>query len=248
MFDEIFLFDNSLCMDFVFLLISMMIEDSVVIEDFILSLEDLFSIDYLQDIYFNIFVNIFDVIFLDVLVEKFICFKIWFGNMFGFGFVLLLKEGSDVLMDFEGIFFVYFDLEGVEEFSDIVFWFCYFLRRIMSDVEIVNYEDVFVFEGLFFFIGFGFLLLKFFGFIKEGLCFFVDSWVDYNLLGQGYVQFVVVLDIYIWCIIIYENIFYCFIYYFVVNWIQFVGLVKMIVVNNIGDVIWSIDCKNYVYV
>lgn len=47
MFDEIFLFDNSLCMDFVFLLISMMIEDSVVIEDFILSLEDLFSIDYL---------------------------------------------------------------------------------------------------------------------------------------------------------------------------------------------------------
>lgn len=61
---------------------------------------------------------------------------------------------------------MFLDLEGVEEFSDIVLWFWIFLKRIMSDFEIVNYEDVFFFERFFFIISFGFFLFWFLGLIK----------------------------------------------------------------------------------
>ena len=117
----------------------------------------------------------------------------------------------------------------------------------MSDAEIVNHEDAPALEGSFSSTGSGSSLSKSPGSTKEGLRLLADSWAEYNPPGQGYVQFVAVSDTHIWCITTYENIFYCPTHYSVVNWTQLAGSAKMIAVNSTGDVIWSIDRKNYAY-
>lgn len=90
-FEDILLVNSGLCVDFVFLLISIIMEDyDISVEYVIFSLEKFFSIDYLLDIYLNILINIFDVMFLDGLVEILYCLKIWFRNLFGVGLLFLL--------------------------------------------------------------------------------------------------------------------------------------------------------------
>lgn len=96
-FEDILLVNSGLCVDFVFLLISIIMEDyDISVEYVIFSLEKFFSIDYLLDIYLNILINIFDVMFLDGLVEILYCLKIWFRNLFGVGLLFLLRVVSDV--------------------------------------------------------------------------------------------------------------------------------------------------------
>ena len=247
MSDETLSPDNSLCMDSVSLSTNTMIEDSAVTEDSTLSPEDSLSTDYLQDIYSNTPVNISDATFSDASVEKSTRSKTRLGNMSGLGSASSLKEGSDVPTDSESTPPVYLDLEGAEELSDTASWSRYLSRRTMSDAEIVNHEDAPALEGSFSSTGSGSSLSKSPGSTKEGLRLLADSWADYNPPGQGYVQFVAVSDTHIWCITTYENIFYCPTHYSVVNWTQLAGSAKMIAVNNTGDVIWSIDRKNYAY-
>ena len=247
MSDETLSPDNSLCMDSVSLSTSTMMEDSAVTEESTLSPEDSLSTDYLPDIYSNTPVNISDATFSDASVEKSTRSKTRLRNMSGLGSASSLKEGSDVPTDSEGTPPVYLDLEGAEELSDTASWSRYLSRRTMSDAEIVNHEDAPALEGSFSSTGSGSSLSKSPGSTKEGLRLLADSWADYNPPGQGYVQFVAVSDTHIWCITSYENIFYCPTHYSVVNWTQLAGSAKMIAVNNTGDVIWSIDRKNYAY-
>lgn len=109
-------------------------------------------------IYLDVLVFVFDGILFDVLVEKFYLLKIKFGDISVFMVLFLCWRGSsDVWMDFEGILFVFLDLDGVEEFSDIVLWFRFFFRRVGSDFEIVYFEDGYFLEGFFLFFSFGFL-------------------------------------------------------------------------------------------
>ncbi|PFX19161.1 tectonin beta-propeller repeat-containing protein 2-like [Stylophora pistillata] len=243
--DETLSPDNSLCMDSVSLSTSTMVEDGAVIEDSTLSPEDSLSADYLQDIYSNTPVNFSDATFSDASVEKSSRSKTRLGNTSGLGSASSLKEGSDVPMDSEGTPPVYLDSEGAEELSDTASWSLYLSRRTMSDAEIVNHEDAPVLEGSFSSTGSGSSLSKSPGSTKEGLRLLADSWADYTPPGQGYVQFVAVSDTHIWCITTHENIFYCPTHYSVVNWTQLGGSARMIAVNNTGDVIWSVDRRNY---
>lgn len=237
--------ENSLSMDSVSLSTSTLMEDSFVADNSTLSPEDSFRADYLPDIYSNTPVNISDITLSDASVEKSPRSKTRLGTLSSVGSASSLKAGSDVQTDSEGTPPLFLDSEGAEELSDTASWPRSPSRRTMSDLEVVNHEDAPPLEGSFSSTGSGSSLSRSPGSTKQGLRLLADSWADYSPPGQGYVQFVAVSDTHIWCVTTYDNIFYCPTHFSVVTWTQLGGSARLIAVNNTGDVIWSIDRKNY---
>lgn len=240
--------DNSLCMDSVSLSTSTVMEDDdMSAEDVTLSPEKSHSTDYLPDIYSNTPLNISDATFSDGSVERSHRSKTRPGNLSGLGSSSSLKAGSDAQTDSEDTPPVFLDSEGAEELSDTASWSRNLSKRTMSDLEIVNHEDAPPLERSFSSTSSGSSLSRSPGSTKQGLRLLADSWADYSPPGQGYVQFVAVSDIHIWCVTTHDHIFYCPTHFSVVTWTQLGGSARMIAVNDTGDVIWSIDRKNYAY-
>lgn len=237
--------ENSFCMDSVSLSTSTLMEDDVGAEDGTFSPH---GSDYLPKIYSDTPINISDATFSDASVEKSHRSKSRLAD----SSVSVLsslprRASSDILTDSEGTPPVSLDSEGAEELSDTASWSRYRSKRTMSDLEIVDHEDVPPLEGSFSSTGSGSSLSRSPGSTKLGLRLLADSWADYSPPGQGYVQFVAVSDIHIWCVTTYDNIFYCPTHFSVVTWTQLRGSARSIAVNNAGDVIWCIDRKNYAY-
>lgn len=237
--------DNSLCMDSVSLSRSTLMEDDLSVDDVTLGPDESHTSDYLPDIYSNTPVNISDATFSDVSVEKSHRSKPRPSKLTGLGSTSSLKTSSDGPTDSEGTPPVSLDSEGAEELSDTASWPRTPSRRTMSDIEIVNHEDAPPLEGSFSSTSSGSSLPRSPGSTKQGLRLLADSWADYSPPGQGYVQFVAVSDTHIWCVTTYDHIYYCPTHFSVVTWTQLKGSARMIAVNNTGDVIWSIDRKNY---
>ena len=238
--------DNSLCMDSVSLSTSTLMEDDVNVEDVTLGLDESHNSDYLPDIYSNTPVNISDATFSDVSVERSHRSKTRPSKLSGLGSSSSLKTSSDGPTDSEGTPPVSLDSEGAEELSDTASWPRTPSRRTMSDLEIVNHEDA-PLEGSHSSTSSGSSLSRSPGSTKQGLRLLADSWADYSPPGQGYVQFVAVSDRHIWCVTTNDHIYYCPTHFSVVTWTQLSGSARMMAVSNTGDVIWSIDRKNYAY-
>ena len=240
--------DNSLCMDSVSLSTSTVMEDEdISAEDVTLSPDKSNSTDCLPDIYSNTPMNISDATFSDGSVEGSHRSKSRPGNLSGLGSSSSLKAGGDAQTDSEGTPPVSLDSEGAEELSDTASWSRTLSKRTMSDLEIVNHDDAPPFERSLSSTSSGFSLPRSPGSTKQGLRLLADSWADYSPPGQGYVQFVAVSDTHIWCVTTHDHIYYCPTHFSVVTWTQLSGSARMIAVNSTGDVIWSIDRKNYAY-
>ena len=238
--------DNSLCMDSVSLSTSTLMEDDVNVEDVTLGPDESHNSDYWPDIYSNTPVNISDATFSDVSVERSHRSKTRPSKLSGLGSSSSLKTSSDGPTDSEGTPPVSLDSEGAEELSDTASWPRTPSRRTMSDLEIVNHEDA-PLEGSHSSTSSGSSLSRSPGSTKQGLRLLADSWADYSPPGQGYVQFVAVSDRHIWCVSTNDHIYYCPTHFSVVTWTQLSGSARMMAVSNTGDVIWSIDRKNYAY-
>ena len=234
---------NSLCMDSVSLSTSTVVEDhDVNAEDVTLSPEKSLSTDYLPDIYSNTPMNISDATFSDVSVERSHRSK----TRSKIGSSSPPKTGSDVQTDSEGTPPASLDSEGAEELSDAASWPRTLSERTMSDLEIVNHEDTPPLERSPS-ASSGSSLPRSPGSTQQGLRLLADSWAEYYAPGQGYFQFVAVSDTHIWCVTTHDLIYYCPTHFSVVTWTQLRGSAKMIAVNDTGDVIWSIDRRNYAY-
>lgn len=239
--------ENSLCMDSVSLSTSTLMDDEVSVDDVTLSPDESHNSDYMPDIYSNAPVNISDATFSDTSVETTHRAKTRPSKLSGLGSSSSLKTSSDCPTDSEGTPPVSLDSEGAEELCDTASWPRTPSRRTMSDLEIVNHEDA-PLEGSFSSTSSGSSLSRSPGSTKQGLRLLADSWADYSPPGQGYVQFVAVSDTHIWCVTTHDHIYYCPTHFSVVSWTQLRGSARMIAVNNAGDIIWSIDRKNYAFV
>ena len=234
---------NSLCMDSVSLSTSTVIEDhDISAEDVTLSPEKSLCTDYLPDIYSSTPMNISDATLSDGSVERSHRSK----TRPKIGSSSSLKAGSDAQTDSEGTPPVSLDSEGAEELSDTASWARTLSEGTMSDLEVVNHEDAPPLERSPS-TSSGSSLPQSPGSTKQGLRLLADSWAEYYAPGQGYFQFVAVSDTHIWCVTTYDHIYYCPTHFSVVTWTQLRGSAKMIAVNDTGDVIWSIDQKNYAY-
>ena len=240
--------NNSECMDSVSLSTSTVMDNvDISAEDVTLSPEKSLSTDYLPDIYSNTPINISDATFSDGSVERSPRLKTRPKNLSGLGSSSSsLKAGSDAQTDSEGTPPVSLDSEGAEELSDAASWPRSLSNRTMSDLEVVNYEDVPPLERSLSSTSSG-SLPRSPGSTKQGLRLLADSWAEYYAPGQGYVQFVAVSDTHIWCVTTQDQIYYCPTHFSVVTWTQLGGSARMIAVNDTGDVIWCIDRKNYAY-
>ena len=242
--------ENSLCMDSVSLSTSTLIEDDIGAEAVTSTLDESSNADYLPNIYSNTPVNISDATF-DASVEKSSRSK---SRQVSASVSILSsiprRTSSDILSDSEVTPPVSLDSEGAEELGDTASWPRSPARslRAMSDLEIVNHEDVPPLEGSFSSTGSGSSLSRSAGSTSLNLRLLADSWADYSPPGPGYVHFVAVSDVHIWCVTTYDNIYYCPTHFSVVTWTQLRGSARMIAVNNAGDVIWCIDRKNYALV
>ena len=240
--------ENSLCMDSVSLSTSTLMEGDTDSEDITFSPDRSYQADYLPNIYSDTPVNISDITFSDASLEKSHLSKSRLADSSVSVLSSLPRRASSgILSDSEGTPPVSLDSEGAEELSDTASWPRSPSRRTMSDLEIVHPEDVPPLEGSFSSTGSGSSLPRSPGSTKIGLRLLADSWADYSSPGQGYVQFVAVSDIHIWCVTTYDLIFYCPTHFSVVTWTQLRGSARMIAVNNTGDVIWCIDKKNYAH-
>ena len=241
---------NSLCMDSVSLSTSTLVEDDIGAEAVTSTLDESSNADYLPNIYSNTPVNISDATF-DASVEKSSRSK---SRLVSASVSILSsiprRASSDILSDSEVTPPVSLDSEGAEELGDTASWPRSPTRSLgaMSDLEIVNHEDVSPLEGSFSSTGSGSSLSRSPGFTSLNLRLLADSWAEYSPPGPGYVQFVAVSDVHIWCVATYDNIYYCPTHFSVVTWTQLKGSARMIAVNNAGDVIWCIDRKNYAFV
>ena len=236
---------NSLCIDSVSLSRSTLMDGNSGTEDATFSPERSYQADRLPKIYSDTPFNISDATFSDSSVEKSHLSK---GRV-GDSSVSVLsslprRASSDILTDSEGTPPVSLDSEGAEELSDTASWPRSPSKRTMSDLETVSPEDVPPLEGSASSTGSGSSLSRSPGSTKIGLRLLADSWADYSPPGQGYVQFVAVSDMHIWCVTTYELIYYCPTHFSVVTWTQLRGSARMIAVNNAGDVIWCIDKRN----
>ena len=242
--------ENSLCMDSVSLSTSTLIEDDIGAEAVTSTLDESSNADYLPNIYSNTPVNISDATF-DASVEKSSRSK---SRLVSASVSILSsiprQASTDILSDSEVTPPMSLDSEGAEELGDTASWPRSPTRslRAMSDLEILNHEDVPPLEGSFSSTGSGSSLSRSPGSTSLNLRLLADSWADYTPPGPGYVQFVAVSDVHIWCVTTYDNIYYCPTHFSVVTWTQLRGSAKMIAVNNAGDVIWCIDRKNYALV
>ena len=237
-------------MDSVSLSTSTLIEDDIGAEAVTSTLDESSNADYLPNIYSNTPVNISDATF-DASVEKSSRSK---SRQVSASVSILSsiprRASSDILSDSEVTPPVSLDSEGAEELGDTASWPRSPARslRAMSDLEIVNHEDVPPLEGSFSSTGSGTSLSRSPGSTSLNLRLLADSWADCSPPGPGYVQFVAVSDVHIWCVTTYDDIYYCPTHFSVVTWTQLRGSAKMIAVNNAGDVIWCIDRKNYALV
>lgn len=236
---------NSVCMNSVSLSTSTLIERDRGTEDTTFSPERSYQADHLPKIYSDTPVNISDATISDSSVEKSHLYKSRVGDSSTSALSSLPRRpSSDILTDSEGTPPVSLDSEGAEELSDTASWPWPLSKRTMIDLEIVSPEDVPPLEGSFSSTSSGSSLSRSPGSTKIGLRLLADSWADYSPPGQGYVQFVAVSDMHIWCVTSYDHIYYCPTHFSVVTWTQLRGSARMISVNNAGDVIWCIDKKN----
>lgn len=236
------------CVDSVSLSTSTIMEDhDISAEHVTLSPEKSLSTDYLPDIYSNTPINISDATFSDGSVETSHRSKTRPRNLPGVGSPSSPRAVSDAQTDSEGTPPVSLDSEGAEELSDTASWPWTLSKRTMSDLEIVNHEDVPPLERSLSSTSSGSSLPRSPGSTKQGLRLLADSWAEYYAPGQGYFQCVAVSDTHIWCVTTHDLIYYCPTHFSVVTWTQLRGSAKMITVNDTGDVIWCIDRKNYAH-
>ena len=207
------------------------------------------SVDYPPKVYSDNSVDISDGGLSDASVEKSRPSRIQLGNS-SFSVVSPLRHraSSDVLTDSEGTPPASLDSDGAEELSDTASWPRSPSNGAWSDHEKVYPEGVKHLEESSSSPSSGSSHSQSPGSNQTGLRMLADSWAEYSPPGQGYVQFLAVSDMHIWCVTMYDLIFYCPTHFSVVTWTQLRGTARMLAVNHGGDVIWCIDRKNYAYV
>lgn len=241
--------ENIVCTDSISHTTSSLVEGHIAPDDSTLGQERSYQSDYLPKIYSDVSVSVSDGTLSDASVEKSHLSKIKFGDTSVSMVSSSRRRGSsDVWTDSEGTPPASLDSDGAEELSDTASWPRSPSRRAGSDLEIVYPEDGHPLEGSSSSPSSGSSLSQSPGSTQTGLRMLADSWADYSPPGQGYLQFLAVSDMHIWCVTNYDLIFYCPTHFSVVAWTQLRGSARMLAVSHAGDVIWSIDRKNYGYV
>ena len=239
--------ENSLCADSI---ASIAVEEDSRLENTTLDQErSSKSVDYPPKVYSDISVDISDGGLSDASVEKSRSSRIQLANS-SFSVVSPLRHraSSDVLTDSEGTPPASLDSDGAEELSDTASWPRSLSNGAWSDREKVYPESVQPLEESSSSPSFGSFHSQTPGSNQTGLRMLADSWAEYSPPGQGYVQFLAVSDMHIWCVTKADLIFYCPTHFSLVTWTQLRGTARMLAVNHGGDVIWCIDQNNYAHV
>ena len=239
--------ENSVCADSI---ASTAVEEDSGLEDATLDQErSSRSVDYTPKVYSDNSVDISDGALSDASVEKSRPSRIHLGNS-SISVVSPLRHrtSSDVVTDSEGTPPASLDCDGAEELSDIASWPRSPSKGAWGDLEKVYSDSGQLLEVASSSSSSGSSPSQSPASNQTGLRMLADSWAEYSPPDQGYVQFMAVSDMHIWCVTNDDLIFYCPTRFSLVAWTQLRGTARMLAVNHGGDVIWCIDQKKYAYV